>query len=410
MNKIQSRRNLLKVLIVFFILYLGISGYYFKRVYQPWGTCDTDFSVFTNAAQDIAQKKDIYSQSYLETGRDFYKYSPVFALFMVPLSKLHRHISVPIWYLSIFVFFALSVFFIQEILTVKDNGKDLSKTFFALAILMTLRLLLSVVQRVQSDCLVLFLLSLFIFALFFNKNLLAGFALAGAVMVKLTPLIFIPFLIFRKRFKALFSSCLFIALYLFLPALYTGYSRNLGYLKNWWLVHQKNPIDYLFWYKNQSLLSCLSRFLSKDSPVSIAGLTAAQVFPIFLILAAILFFLVFAGRKRTAADSSAFGYLTDLSLILILMILFSPLAWKHTFVHLLIPHLVLLYYVMYINPADKPTKRLLISSFLLITVLNPELTKPFAQTIQLFSSVTCGTLILYIALLRARTSQENAGI
>ncbi|MFH1245094.1 MAG: glycosyltransferase family 87 protein [Candidatus Omnitrophota bacterium] len=407
MTNTQTRKNLFKVLIVFFVFYLGVSGYYFKRIYQPWGTCDTDFSVFTNAARDISQKKDIYSQSYLETGRDFYKYSPAFAVLMIPLSALHRHISVPIWYLSIFVFFVLSIFLIQKILTAQDSGRSLSRTFFALGILMTLRALLSVVQRVQSDCLVLFLLSLFIFALFYKKNTLAGFALASAVMVKLTPLIFIPFLILRKKFKAMFSACFFTLFYLFIPALYTGYGRNLAYLKDWFSVHQKNPADYFLWYKNQSLLSCLSRFLSKDSPLSIAGLTQTQVLIIFISLAAILFLLVFATRSRIASSPSAFRYLTDISLILILMIILSPLAWKHTFVHLLIPHFVLLYYVLYINPKDKLSKGLLISSFFLITVLNPELTKPFAQTIQLLSPVTLGAILLYIALLRTRVFPEN---
>jgi len=93
--------------------------------------------------------------------------------------------------------------------------------------------------------------------------------------------------------------------------------------------------------------------------------------------------------------------------VLICMILLSPLAWKHTFVHLIIPHLVLLYYVFYINPADKVTKALLMSSFFFNTILNPELTGPFSKTVQLYSSVTVGTLILYVALLRLSFKSIN---
>ena len=48
------------------MFYLFCAGYYFKRIYQPWGTCDTDFTVFTRAAENIAQKEDIYQTSYLE--------------------------------------------------------------------------------------------------------------------------------------------------------------------------------------------------------------------------------------------------------------------------------------------------------------------------------------------------------
>lgn len=326
---------------------------------------------------------------------------------MVPLSKLHRHLSVPIWFFSIFVFFMGAIFFIKKILIADDKGKTLSKAIYILAILMSLRFLLSVVQRVQSDCLVLFLLALFIFALFYKKEALAGISLATACMVKLTPLIFLPYLLLRKKFKAIIACGFAISFYLLVPALYVGWARNLEYLKNFLLVHQKNPPDYIFWFKNQSLLSCLFRFLTKDSPVSISNLDPTQVFIIFIILAAILFSLIFIFRRKAQVSASGFSYLTEISLVLILMILLSPLAWKHTFVHLLIPHLVLLYYILYINPQDKVTRTLLIFSFFLNTILNPELTKPFAKTIQLYSNITFGTLILYVALLRLNFKSIN---
>jgi hypothetical protein len=379
---------------------LIFASYYFKRIYQPWGTCDTDFTVFTRAAEDIAQKKDIYQTSYLETGHDYYKYSPAFAIFMVPLSKLHKHLSVPIWYLSIFVFFMTAIFFTQKVLVTDDKTKIISLGVYLLAILMSLRFLLSVIQRVQSDCLVLFLLALFIFMLYLKKDTFAGLSLASASMVKLTPLIFLPYLLFKKRLKAFFTCGLFILLYILLPALYLGLGKNIEYLRNWFLVHRKNPVEYILWYKNQSLLSCLLRFLSSDSEVGFLNLEPTKVFTIFIILAIILLALIFTGQKKPLAIQSNLSYLSEISLVLICMTLFSPLAWKHTFVHLIIPHLVLLYYLLYINPHDKATKVLLITSFFLNTVLNPEITKPFAKTIQLYSSITFGTLALFIALLR----------
>ena len=321
---------------------------------------------------------------------------------MIPLSKLHAHICVPIWYFSIFVFFMSSIFLTKKILVAEDKEKILSKTFYFLAILMSLRFLLSVVQRVQSDALVLMLISLFIFALFRRKETLAGISLASACMIKLTPLIFLPYLLLRKRFRAALACGVSILFYAFVPSLYAGPSRNLEYLKNWFLVQKKNPLDYISWYKNQSLLSCLFRFFTKDSPLGILNLSPGEVFIIFIILAAILFSLIFILRKKVSAEPSGPSYLTEVSLVLILMIILSPLAWKNTFVHLIIPHLVLLYYALYINPQDKITRVLLISSFFINTMLNPEMTGPFAKTIQLYSNITFGTLILYAALLRIK--------
>lgn len=319
---------------------------------------------------------------------------------MIPLSALHRHISVPLWYLGIFIFFMGSIFLIKTIIIDQQQNKVLSKTFYLLGILMSFRFLLSVVQRVQSDVLVLILLSLFIFTLYRKKDIAAGVFLAASVMVKLTPLIFIPYLILKKRFKVLFASLAAFVFYLFSPAVYLGWVRNLEYLKNWLTVHKTNPADYIIWYKNQSLLSCLLRFLTEGSGINILNLNQQTVYIIFAILALGLFSSIFIFCKKQTQNEPGILYLREISLILICMVIFSPLAWKHTFIHLLLPHMVLLYYVIYLNREDKLTRGLLISSFIINTMLNPELTRSFAQLVQLYSNVTLGTLILFVALIR----------
>lgn len=405
----KTDRNLLKVSLIFLAFYIICSAYYFKRVYQPWGTCDTDFTVFVRAARSLSQKENIYTQSYLETGKDYYKYSPAFAMAMIPLSRLHMHLSVPIWFLLIYIFFIGTIFLTQKILQQEDKNRVASRAFFLFGILMSLRFLLSVVQRVQSDCLVLILLSLFALALFHKREWLSGVALASAVMVKLTPLIFLPYLMLRKRWKAALATLAGILFYLWLPALYLGWDKNIEFLKSWLAVHKTNPADYLFWYKNQSLLSCLSRFLSGNTKVGFLHLSQAGVNIIFLLTAAALFFLVFFCIRNSKRLNSPLLYLVDISLISICMVLFSPLGWKHTFVHLLIAHLVVLYYLFYVAPRDRTVKALVLLSFFLNTVLNPEMTKPIAQLVQLFSTVTFGTLCLYAALLMIGCRYANIG-
>ncbi|MBN3038990.1 MAG: DUF2029 domain-containing protein [Candidatus Omnitrophica bacterium] len=405
----HTNRKFLKVSLIFLIFYIFTAGYYFNRVYQPWGTCDTDFSVFVRAAKSMAQKEDIYERSYLETGKDYYKYSPAFALSMIPLSKLHMHLSVPIWFLLIYIFFISSICLVKKLLEAENSKKILSKTFFFFAILMSLRFLLSVVQRVQSDCLVLILLAVFVFALFYRKDASAGCALATATMVKLTPLIFLPYLILRKKFKAAAATLFFILLYLWLPALYLGTGKNMELIKSWFLVHKTNPADYIYWFKNQSLLGATSRLLTKNTPVGLLDLDQATVNTIFILVACILFALIFICLKQRGQQDRPLYYLTDISLVLICMILFSPLGWKHTFIHLLIPHMTLLYYLMYVDPKDKIIKALVIASFFINTMLNPELTGPFSKTIQLYSNVTFGTLCLYAALLRMGCKYEDLG-
>jgi alpha-1,2-mannosyltransferase len=253
---------------------------------------------------------------------------------------------------------------------------------------------------VQSDCLVLLLLALFIIALYYRKDFFAGLSLALAIMVKLTPLIFLPYLLLRKRIRALGWSLAGIIFYLWLPTLYVGGPRNIAYIQNWFAVHKTNPGDYLSWYKNQSLLSLIQRLFASNSDVALAQLNPQAVILLFLVLAGILFGLIFLIRKNCRDQEPGLSYLTDISLVLICMVLFSPLAWKHTFVHLTIAHMAALYYVLYKNPADKITKALVLASFFLSTILNPEMTRSFSQLLQKYSNVTWGTLALYAALLR----------
>ncbi len=105
--------------------------------------------------------------------------------------------------------------------------------------------------------------------------------------------------------------------------------------------------------------------------------------------------LVFYKKKEFS-----FGHLLEFSLILICMVLFSPLAWKHTFLHLLVGHMVLVYYLMK-NHKDKVALVLVIASFVLNSILNPEVLKSLDDVVSLYSNMTAGTLLLYMALLRA---------
>ncbi|MEK6715682.1 MAG: glycosyltransferase family 87 protein [Candidatus Omnitrophota bacterium] len=395
----KADKNFLIFSIFFLVIFVIISIYYFIRIYQPWGTCWTDFTVFHRAGQRIIKGEPIYS---LADGLDVYKYSPAFAYFMAPFTKMHMHKSVPLWYLLAFIGILSSVYFIKEIILRSEKQKSLPKYFYFVLFFLTFRSILVLLSRVQSDFLVLFFLVLSLWFLRLNKEILSGFSLATAVMVKLTPLVFIPYFIYRKFYKAAFASLGGICLYLFLPGLGLGWDKNISYLKDWFNTLSVSTPELVLWYKNQSLLSCISRFFSQISPVKLFTLSPLAIKGIFALVSFFMVVLIIYSCRKLIAREGKFGYahLLEFSLLLICMVLFSPLAWKHTFLHLLVAHMAAVYYLIK-HPRDFVVLTLLIASFILNSVLNPEVLQSLDEIASLYSPMVIGALLLYAALLRA---------
>lgn len=404
MPKHNFDKNFLIFSAIFFIIFLILSIYYFTRIYQSWGTSWTDFTVFHRAGQRIIKGEPIYDSSDSSNyGIDLYKYSPAFACFMSSFTKVHMHISVPIWYLLTFILILFSIYLVKRIIAGFNKEENLPLYFYFLSFFLTLRFLLVLLSRVQSDFLVLFFLVLSIWFIRLKREALSGFSLATAIMVKITPLIFIPYFIYRKFYKAAFASCAGILLYLWLPSLNLGWEKNISYLKGWLNVLFTSTPELILWYKNQSLLSCISRLFSENSPVKIFLLPPLFIKGIFLLSASLMiFFALYFCRNLISHKKKEFslGHLLEFSLILICMVLFSPLAWKHTFLHLLVGYMVLIYYLMK-NPKDTLVFILGVASFVLNSILNPEVLKSFDEIVSLYSSMVIGTLLLYMALLRA---------
>ena len=386
------------------------SIYYFKRIYQPWGTSWTDFTVFHRAGGRIIKGEEIYeSPDTGGHGIDIYKYSPAFAYFMAPFTKMHMHKSVPLWYFLIFLSILASIYFTKEIIIRGSDEKSLPKCVYFLSFLMVLRFFFSLMSRVQSDSLVLFFISLSIYLLHRRKDTLSGFALGTAIMIKLTPLIFIPYFIYRKFYKMAASSIAAVLFYLCVPAIGLGWGRNIDFIRSWANALSVSTPGLMLWYKNQSLLSAVSRLFSDGSKIKIAALSPLLIKGIFLFLSAALIFIILYFCKGVIAKEEkyfGYGHLLEFSAILICMVIFSPIAWKHTFLHLIPACMVLIYYIVK-YPKDYSVKYLLAAFFILASVLNPEILRPYNEIVSLYSNVTWGAVILIAALLRAASQLKK---
>jgi hypothetical protein len=210
----------------------------------------------------------------------------------------------------------------------------------------------------------LMLLAIMLAGLFFldrKQEWAAGAMFAAATALKAFPLAVLPYLVWRRRWRAAASMTLFTAVFLVLvPAPFRGLDRNLAELRTWtsgmvFSASEKGfgqrPEQNWGW-KNDSLIAVTHRFLrpinaEAETPgvtpiyVNVFNLTYDQANVVLLALAALIglgFVASLPRESRRTPGSNAAEY----ALLIALMVIASPLARGYYFVWLLYPYTVLI--------------------------------------------------------------------
>jgi hypothetical protein len=165
----------------------------------------------------------LWTQQVLQACDAAFTYPPVFAFLMLPFAAMPMWLATLIWY-AITLFCTVWCCWICEKLTERmfpgqwlDREREWLRLF---GILISLKFILAVYEDQAYDLLVLPLILYGILALTDRRDVMAGAALAAAAAFKVTPLIFLPYLVFKRRFMA---AAIFVVVLLaisFLPDLF----------------------------------------------------------------------------------------------------------------------------------------------------------------------------------------------
>jgi hypothetical protein len=234
---------------------------------------------------------------------------------------------------------------------------------------------------------------------FFSKgrDWLGAALLAAAILIKYTPVVIIPYLFVRKKYKAAALSMGFIALWLLLPAAYAGWHTNLSFLSSWFPSIIGNSLDKFsyFDYMNQSIYSFILRFTS-SSEFNInflnlsfrASMFIAYCFALFLYI-----LLLLPGRNKENTDR------VDYALIFLCIPLFNPNSWVLSYIALALAVMFLMNYLIQENFKDTFVLVSLILAFLLISFWSRTLVgEALEYTAEVSSFITLGTFILFASL------------
>jgi len=305
-------------------------------------TGNGDFKVMLEAAKLVATHKSPYHVWIFvsEGNYDFYFYSPLWAMMLIPFSHLPNFIPNLLWLLAntwflYRVWILLAEFTDPSVLTQK--GK---RWVLALCILMSVRYILYNFEMIQMTIFLLWgaLESLRFFR--HNRYLAGGALLALIINIKILPLVLIPWLIYRKEFKGAACTMCFSLMYLLIPALFIGWQANLHLHSEWWkMINPMNP-EHLSESDPglHSLTALIPSLLTKSQgglpyPRNLFNLEAATAASVLQGIRVLLILLTLAFLKWPPFIRARSGLheLRELSYLFLLIPLIFPHQQKYAF-------------------------------------------------------------------------------
>lgn len=195
----------------------------------------------------------------------------------------------------------------------------------------------------------------------------AGFLLAFAAGFKAFPILALPYLIWRRHWRALGWTCLFLALLLlFLPAVFRGPRGAIDDMRAWTIdtlgsynsetIGQRKDRSYL--WMNGSIIAEAHRLLrpviadyeDKDPTVPIvyvnfANLSFKQI-NIVLLAATMVLCLSYLAIMPRGPWRTRWTDTIEMAMLMILIITFTPLSFTYNNAWLMLPMVVVLHFIL----------------------------------------------------------------
>ncbi len=227
-----------------------------------------DFKVFLSAADYLNHGQNPYKVWLVWKGAvtDKYFYGPAFAAMLAPLTYLPEQVA-------FFVFFFIQVILLMRAFVVISTMLPISGLndkqklwWWILTILFSLRFILHNIEFGQVTILIFYLSIEGLYQIFYRSKLLGSLLLGLAIHIKVMPLVFIPYLLWRREFVPALLSLVFFGLYWLTPLAF-GNTRFAAQLFSDW-CYTVNPVGERFvqhqeqlGYQMQGLQALLSAYL-----------------------------------------------------------------------------------------------------------------------------------------------------
>src|SRR5437588_3969409 len=181
-----------------------------------------DFAVVYSAARAMSNQADIYAGTH-----GMYIYSPFLAFIFQPLAALPEGVAANVWLiLSAIIILAASMIAARKVteswrLSEKENDSSIPWLISAAALLLSVGKVRSDLYLGQTDCLILVGLAGVLWWID-RRPLLAGVAVGATANIKYLALIFVPYFLIKRNYRAAIASLVSFLIFFALPAVEVG--------------------------------------------------------------------------------------------------------------------------------------------------------------------------------------------
>jgi hypothetical protein len=219
-NAASRKRFVYGALTIVLLFTLGVHA-----VFRQFSSTTKDFHYFYRAAEAMWNGGDIYAAS-----DGHYIYPPFLAFVLQPLALMPEHMAAIIWIVlsGVFVFAAALIAASEAarcwLRTGVQNDPSLPWLIAAIATLLIVDKIHASFILGQTDCLMLLGFACTL-SWMQRKPLLAGAIVGATASIKYLSLIFVPYFLIKKNFRAAFGSIVAFSFFMALPAMQIGFAQ-----------------------------------------------------------------------------------------------------------------------------------------------------------------------------------------
>jgi alpha-1,2-mannosyltransferase len=271
-----------------------------------------------------------------------FTYPPIFALLMIPLVPLPMVLQNLAWYVltfgSLVGCFMVSAPLARRLVPSQWSERDLA-ALYGLGILVSLNFVFAAIASQSYDAVVVLLVVAGLAALADGRPAAGGASLAGAAALKATPILFLPYLVVKRRYLAAAVMVAVFAVASLLPDLIFTIGRKpaeSSYFLAWFgqvagpaLTEKLADNPHTFWFgsnpNNLSLRGVVGAFFDDNDPQF-----KFFFYALAAVYCAVVAFVILRSRGRQAL-------VIDSALLLISMLMLSPMSSPSHYVALIPP-------------------------------------------------------------------------
>ncbi|MFC1497590.1 glycosyltransferase family 87 protein [Verrucomicrobiota bacterium] len=333
----------------------------------------TAFVRWMDATEKVSHGETVYFRAVYEQGgrwaREGFPYLPMMTVILMPLHKLGPVAGSICWMLIkceiiLFIFWAVTLFWRD------NNDNHVPRWLPAALLLINFRVFMGDLTHGNVNIIIGGFIVAALVSTYYKKDFLAGLAVALASILKVTPVLFVLYFMYKRRWISVAGFAVGILLFgLLVPGTVLGFEFNWQLTADWYdqmigpFVSGRPEGMRPTLHINQSLYGLFYRLLSdcvavvtdvwketgniRINFVSLSGQTIGWILKILYLI--ILSSIAWVSRTPRE-DRKNIGNLGEFALVFLAMLFISERSWKHHYILIILSHAFILAYLLNTKP------------------------------------------------------------